>query len=738
MRHLKNLLSSQLVQGPLPWEFHGRNLVPQNCLGYAGKKYRDHWINDTATNYHVYCMYEGVNPALRISKSAYNGEGNPPAVMYGVAVDYDAEISLEEVQRALPRFGIHPPTWYEKTLSGNCRLVWLFEKPFKVPSREYLLKFLDEAKTWLNLSQLPGLDGPALRTPERYFTNGGEWVRLSERVISEDELRGFSLRVTSKFEWVSKDAGRVVNWEEITDECRRKYPRFSEWPFPVLAIGQQGPTFWIDGSTSPKSAIVLDVGFQTFAAHASKGMYTFKEIVGAQFVEATEDAHVGKAVAGIVTDGRTWYVEDGNGKWLDYDTSGVRRKLMVRGISDRRAKGETADPATKALDHLSTNHRVDIAASVPFFPRGVFTYNGQKVLNLHTVEALAPSEEVSVWGPDGKFPFLSSFLDSFLDPVAPQRDHLISWMSRFYTGCRNRKPVGGHVLILCGPPNAGKTFFSTAIMGRLVGGAANANSFFNGSDTFNSDLYNCALWCMDDGNVSGNASQHRQFSENVKRVAANRHWRCNEKFKKAVNIPWVGRGIITCNDDAESLQQLPNLDISIREKLLMLRVGVRKVSFYDSEQMDQILLEELPHLARFLIDWKPPAVCLENADVRFGLAAYCEPSLTRAANLSNGQSAFVELLLRWVRDYFAGNPAASEWRGTATDLRLAMSADSAFNEMLRVYRIEQFSRMLVSASSKNILHISIEDSEQGDLYRHFIIPRPPSILPKAAPKLPSE
>lgn len=736
MRHLKNLISSQLVEGPAPWDFSGRNLVPQNCLGNDGKKNRDSWINTPSTEYHVYSLYEGLNPCLRISKSAYNGEGNPPVIMYGIAADYDTDISLEEVMRVKHRFGIHPPTWFEQTLSSNCRLVWLFEKPLPVPSREYLLRFLEEAKTWLNLGQLPGLDLPALKTPERYFTNGGIWHRISDKPISADETRGFSLRVTSKFEWVNRDHGKAVSWEAITEECRRKYDRFKDWPYEVLAPGQQGPSFWIEGSTSPKSAIVLDVGFQTFSAHATKGMYTFKEVVGSQFVESVEDAHLGKAIDGIVTDGKTWYIEETTGRWQDYDSAGVRRRLMVRGLSDRRAKGETVDSVTKAQDHLASNCRVDIAATLPFFPKGLIQLNHQKILNLHFIEAMQPAEGPVVWGPGGEMPFLSSYFSGLFDP-ADQLDYFMSWTARFYRACLERKPNSGHVVILCGPPNAGKTFCATAVISRLVGGHANANAYFNGNDSFNSELFLNALWCMDDGNVSNTAAQHRQFSENVKRVAANRYWRSNEKFKKAANIPWLGRAIITCNDDPESLQQLPNMDISIREKLMMFRVGVRKIEFPDSEEMEKILLTEIPFLARYLLDWKVPKHCLQDSDVRFGLSSYCEPSLSRAANLSNGQSAFVELLLRWVKDFFAGNPEVSEWRGTATDLRLAMSADMSYENMLRVYRIEQFSRMLVSTSSKNILNLRIEDSSDGDIHRTFIIPRPSSTLPKATPSLPN-
>lgn len=738
-RHLKNLISSQLVEGPAPWEFNRRELVPAECLGQEGKPARDRWINSPRTEYHVYSMFEGSNAGQRISKSANGGEGNPPVFMHGLAVDYDADITVEEVRRVLHRFGIRTPAWFERTLSDNGRLVWLFERPLPLPSRDFTVRLLEEFKGWLNLGQIPGLDFPALRTPERYYTNGGEWTKLSDYVIPFDELQGFVLKISEKFQWTAREAGNAVSFEAITEECRRRYPRFaSDWPFPTLALGQQGPSFWVEGSTSPKSAIVTEIGMQTFAAHAIKGLYTWKEIVGAQFVESVEEAHMGAAIRDIYTDGKTWFIrEETTGQWQDYDIAGVRRRLQVRGMSDRKGRGETADDVTRAIDHMSSNSRVDIAASCPFYPKGLFTYNGRRILNLHRIDALAPAAEPAIWGPSGQFPFLSSFIDNFFDPIFPQKDIFLAWTKQFYSGCHNRTPGSGHTLFLCGPPNSGKTFLSNAVVGGLVGGCANANAFFNGIDSFNSDMFEHALWAMDDGHVSSTAAGHRRFSETVKSLAANRLWRMNEKFRKASNVPWQGRGIVTCNDDPESLQQLPNLDISIREKLILCRVGTRKVDFFSSDEMTQILGRELSYFARFLLDWSPPEHCFEGADVRFVIRAYCEPSLARAANLSNGQAAFVELLLRWVNDYFKGNPGMTEWKGTATDLRLAMSCDVAYNEMLRVYRIEHFSRMLVSTASKSILHLKIEDSDNGTA-RIFRIPRPQNEANEAKSELPSE
>jgi len=177
-----------------------------------------------------------------------------------------------------------------------------------------------------------------------------------------------------------------------------------------------------------------------------------------------------------------------------------------------------------------------------------------------------------------------------------------------------------------------------------------------------------------------------------------------------VMTPWQGRIIVTLNFDPESLRMIPNTDASILEKLFLLKAGDRKVQFKSQPEMEKLLVVELPWLLRWLLDWTPPAHCYEGADVRFGLAPYAEPSILRAANLSTGKTVFIEILSRWLKDYFTEvKPSATHWEGTATDLRMAMTANAVYAELLRGYRPEEIPKMLVNAMSREVMRIEISD-----------------------------
>lgn len=718
MVYLKNLSSSDCHEGILPWQFIGLSTVPPDA--FTNKALRDSWINTPETSYHVYTLFEGTQKTLRLRGARTGEDENPPLVMHGLAIDYDTAMSVEQVLKALPMMGEMPPTWFEQTLSGNGRLIWQFSEPLRLPSRRFAIKLIEKLDALIPFRKLAGIDEGCLKAPERYFTNGGRWTCISRRKVPAALLRGFVLKFSEKFDWLQREFGKAANLEDIKEECQKRYPRFHEWEGD-FTLGSQGPSFWVDGSTSPKSAIVRETGMHTFSAHAGKAFYSWAEIVGAEFVENTESIRLGKAVDGVYFDGRSFIVKDGSGRYAFHTKDNMRLLLQVtRGLKANAPRGETSE-IDRALAHVLQHGVVEGAGPCAFYPKGVFNYGGRRILNTHQIEVMQPAPEASVWGPAGKFPFLSNFFDTFFLPVEPQKDRFLAWFQYHYRACHARKPLSGHGVFIAGPVGCGKTFLNRGILGLSLGGFAEANSYLISSDNFNSELFEYALWCIDDGSVASSDKIHQLFSENVKRTVANRDHRCNEKFRKAFQTPWQGRIVVTLNPDPDSLRLIPNVDVSILEKLMLFLAGERKVQFRSQDEMENLLARELPYFLCWLLDWTPPAHCYEGADVRFGLAPYAEPSLLQSANLSSGKSVFVEILTRWLTEYFTEQaPHADRWEGTATELRMAMVTNPAYVEMLRNYRPDSLPRMLVTAMNKKLFKMEVVDDENS---RTFIIHR---------------
>lgn len=715
MLHLRNLSSSDTHEGVLPWEFVALSKVPPQA--FTDKALRDSWANLPDTDYHVYTLFEGVQSTLRLRGARTGADENPPCVMHGLAVDYDTAMTVEQVVKALPMMGEIPPTWFEQTLSGNARLIWQFEEPLNLPSRKFAVKMIEKIDGIIPFRKLPGIDEGCLKALERYFTNGARWTCISRRKVPKALLTGFVLKFSEKFDWLQTEFGKAVNLPDIEEECRKRYPRFAEWQ-GAFEIGAQGPSFWIDGSTSPKSAIVRDTGMHTFSGHAGKAFHSWAEIVGAEFVENNESVRLGKAVDGWYFDGKNFITKDGSGRFAFHTKDNARLLLQVHsGLKGEAKRGEMSE-VERALAHVLKNSVVEGAGPLAFFPRGVTTYSGRRILNTHQIEVMQPAPDPAIWGASGKFPFLSNFLDGFFLPVQPQLDRFLAWYQHHYKACYVRKPVSGHGVFIAGPVGCGKTFLNRGVLGLSLGGFAEANAFLTASDGFNSELFDFALWCIDDGSIASSDRVHLLFSENVKRIIANRDHRCNEKFRKAFQVWWQGRLVATLNNDPDSLRMIPNVDMSVLEKLMIFLAGPCRVQFLSQEGMEDLLRRELPHFLRWLLDWTPPDHCFAGAEVRFGVAPYAEPSLLQSANLSSGKSAFVEILTGWLKRYFTEQaPGAAYWEGTGTELRLAMVIDPAYVEMLRSYRPDALPRMLITAGNKGVIKLDVIDEGNTRRFR---------------------
>ena len=723
MFFLRNLSTSGVTRQD-PWLFTDLARVPAECLGAEGKKERQAWMTAPNTEFHAYSLFEGVNPNARISDK----EENSPALMHGLAVDYDFPLTDAEIDAGIARMDIKP-NWRETTLSGNCRLLWIFSKPLPLPSYGYAVALLQSMSDIIPFRQLAGIDEGALKAPERYFTNGCIWTKLNPLPVPWALLFGHAVRVSEKFDWKGPEFGVTIPLEVVAEKLAEKFPRFAEWPGDFV-LGAQGPSFWVGGSISSKSAIVRETGLQTFAGHAHKSFFNWSELIGADFCDRFKTEQIGKAVDGVYYDEKHYWSRNNRGLWcLDPKENIVGLLKHERGMSDMKRKGENTTELERALVYVQRNHRIKVADSFAFYPEGVITVAGQKVLNTHSRKTAFPAPSpVSA----NDFPFLWGFLKTFFNPPE-QLDYFLSWLAYFYAACYRRAPRSGQGVFIAGGTNVGKTFLNRAVIGTLVGGFGEANEYLLGSDNFNSELTDVALWVVDDGSIATDFRTHKRFSEMVKRMAANPSMRSNGKFLKANTVLWQGRIVVTMNTDADSIRMLPDLDLSLREKISIFRAhDVAQIQFLEQGEMDVMLTREIPAFARFLLDYRIPDHC-QSGDPRFGVSNYLEKSLVNTANQSSVSGTFGEILEEWQRAFFVERePHAMKWEGTALQLHKSILIDPTLSEAMKPYNVQAVGRMLVNLASKKVFDIRVEGDERR---RIFVIPRDEKMFPAKKPAL---
>jgi hypothetical protein len=710
---LKNL-STIATEPCVPWEVSLP--VPDGCA--EDKAARAKWMMNPLTNYNAYSSFEGLNSNQRIN-SKTGEEGNPPLYHTSLTLDIDFPLSEVEVRAAIDRMKIKP-NWLERSLSNNWRMVWLFEKPVAMASFEFAVLWLSMLDQIIPFRQVAGIDEGAILDPARYYTNGCKWEHLHDTPVPYTLLLGLLQKVSQKHNWDGAADGVSIPLDIVKEELKKKYPRFAEWD-GEFELKEQGPSFWVEGSVSPKSATVFATGMHTFAEHAAgKPFFNWTTLLGNDFVKTFKFEEMGRAVNGIHFDGRSYIRQNEKGEWLWEDKESVCLHLRVaRGLTDRRPKGMNYTQVDSALAMIKNNALISSAGSFAGYEKGIMHFNGNKYLNIHDKTAMTPSTETPKWGLDGNMPFLSHLFNQYFT-TDDQLPFFFSWCHRFYKSVYLRDPCSGHALFVFGPPNRGKTFVSNVIIAALVGGSAEAKAFLMGEDSFNSELFDYSLWTIDDGSVGGNQRLLHQFAEMVKRVVANQSFRSNEKFRKAGLVKWQGRPYITGNVDAESLRQIPNLDISIKEKIMLFRVrDIRDdgFAFKEPAEMRKILARELPIFARYMLDWVIPEHC-KSGDVRYGVQAYHEPTLLREANHSSSSGTFGEILDEFQREFFTvREPNATEWLGTALQLHKAILTDLTMVEAMRPYNVQAVSRMLSNLAVKKVFDIKIEGDEHRRLFR---------------------
>lgn len=714
-----------------PWEFQPLLPIPDNVRGKSNKKERDRWINDPGTDHNVYSLVVGVNPGQRVSAPSKLSEGNPPRELLGFCADYDAPVSEEALKEGLANLGRHQPNYFERTLSGNARLLWLFDKPVSVPGYQFTKEFFVFVQGKIRFDLVaPCLDKGAFEAPERYYTNACDWFVVQPTPMPSALVVGWLQEFSTKFKWAGAEFNEVgIPLPDIAAELAQKFPRFSEWTGP-FEEGAQGPTFWVDGSTSPKSAIVRATGMQTFADHAGKPFFHWVDLLGTQFLDRTKAVNLGAAVDNIFFDGRSYFRQLPSGVYRPFDRSDLSQHLKVtRKLSPKPDKAGTSQ-IDSALQFIQDHGNVVGAAPFAFRPHGRFFLNGEPVLNTHSRRVLTPAEKATKWGDEGEFPWLSKFLTGFFDPTE-QLEFFLAWLARFYATSHALDPRSGHNIFIAGDQNTGKTLLSRRIIGGLMNGSVEATDFLMGADKFGSELFDSAVWTIDDGTAAADRSGHKRFSDAVKRMAANPTHRYHAKFRVPLMVQWQGRVIVTCNRDEESIQMLPDLSLTLLDKIMLFRAADKAaVRFPEQAEMDRILERELPWFARFLLDYVTPEH-LVSPDTRFGVRCHHDESLVIVANQSSRSAVLTEVLMDWKDDYFEGNKGCHKWEGTAYQLHKAILMNPASAQATKSMTSESLARGLVTLKTKG--DKTIECRQDGPV-RVFTIHRENSEQPKETPE----
>ena len=724
-RYSRNLLDQTMLTDVAPWDFSATENITAQIR--HDKQSRQEWYNTISTQHYFYTLIEAHNPNQRVSQNA----NNPPKLIHGITADYDIKLSDERVNEAIESLKIKP-AYVERSL-GNCvRLIWTFPRPIPVDDYDFCTFVLQRAIKWLNLGILPSLDEGAVTSPSRQFCNGCQWRATGHGPVPEAELQAFFVSCGNDFRFKATDPTEIP-LDIVEKALREKYPNFN-WPGD-FTLESQGPSFWVEGSTSPLSAIVKKDGIFTFSGHASKPFFSYADLLGKEFVEKFKTESISSATADVYWDSlRMW--RKINGIYQSCKLEEFRNHLLVDcRLNDKKDQTGTS-PQDRALSHIYNTGRIAGGAPFVFQPQGIIDFNGNRTLNIYNCKPIQPADEWTPWGSEGKFPWISWHFDTFF-ATPEQLPHFVAWHQRFYKSAIDMKPVAGQNIVFIGYPSCGKGMTSQAIIAASVGGASDASNYLCKGADFNSELLDKPVWTIDDDAMAESSAMQTAFQSALKKSNANNRHLYSRKYEVPTMVIWMGRVILTLNPDYVSSRTLGSLDNNSLDKISIFRCKKypedAPKKFPEFYELVAILQRELPYYLRWLLEYKVPDSIAR--DERFGYRAFHDAQLLDMVHQGSKSAPFKEILVESLRVYFQNNKNATEWRGTLSQLTKLIHSDPYNEAVLRSLRLEQTNRYMEAIQHEGIIKMSVETGELKT--RTWIFPRFENLTPPDADQPPT-
>jgi hypothetical protein len=637
--------------------------LPLTTPAFANKGLYRAWCADERTDHCFYSMAEGDNKHERVS------DENPVNRIYGFVADYDAPLDWANVDVLLAARGDidRMPTWRTKTHSGYIRLVWEFSEPMPIAPELYDA-FCKRLALEIRATMLfAGYDKTSERATQ-VFELGSDWVKVSHP-LDIKLAKTILLKVANDVPLRSADTN--IPLDDVAAEVERRFPNRVKREF---IVGARCPLFWIDDNIDRDGGQIREDGIVCYSDRADKGFMTWRDIFGRKFVESYETSKVMNLVDQFWFNGKSFY------KLLHSTPVAIPKEQMVLelrklGFPHKAKKGQALSEVEGALLTISNESRVDEVAPVVFAKDRVVAFNGRRILNSSKAAPVRPAGT----GDPSEWKWIEHFITPFFVKDAEGRDTLpyfLAWFKRLYLAVLDHRLDQGQLLILLGQTGRGKTLLTNQIIGRAVGGYADASDYLSGNTSFNKDLCGSAMWVVDDQVAAATYADQRKFVELTKRCVANPRLEYHAKYADAVSLPWSGRVAMSLNLDANSLAALPTLDSSNRDKVLALRLNPKhRVTFRSNEETEAIIADELPYFLRWLIDYQVPEHVV--ASNRFGVKTYIDPFIEAAAYDNSSRSAIAELVEFFSRKYregatSCGAPTPTAWRGTLTDFQVTL------------------------------------------------------------------
>tara|TARA_Y100000114_G_scaffold130512_1_gene128350 strand:- start:13873 stop:15987 length:2115 start_codon:yes stop_codon:yes gene_type:complete len=655
IRCIKNRKSKTVELGE-PWNVD-RSKFPE----FPSKSAFREWENSKDAETCCYNLVEGEIPTDIISKH------NSPKWVHGVVADFDVRMDDRQFKKFMTRVidADYQPNWICRSFSGGAHLIYQFEKKIPYTMTAHFNRFMTALRQELAVESFgPEFDKKAWSNTACYFSPGTDWVNLNKEPLGENMLYSL-LYSTSKITDFSGHAVEIP-MDLVAEEMEKQYPG----ELTNMKVGDRCRFFWDEGGgVNTSGCVVRPEGMTVFTDSAPKPFYSWEEILGRDFVRKFEEDKIGGCIAPYFFDGKE-YMFVNEGKFEVLSKESLRLALECRhGLASRPPKKGGPSEMHKAIYTIESSKRVAGFLPFVFLKDRLVDFRGKTYFNTSTITPIQPSEEGQGWG-DG-FPTIAKWMEHMFGEE--QLRYELAWLGYAYRNALKGEPEKGHAHFLCGPPNCGKTLYNTTVLGGLFGGHMKATEYFMSVTPFNDYLFEEGFWTIDDSEPASDKKQLDKFTSMVKEFVANDEFQIATKFKKSGRVFWRGRLGVTLNDDPESIRLIPDLGMSIMDKIMVFRC---EAGYKFTRETKSLVESELPMFARWLADAETPH---DLVDVRFGVKSYINSDIKDMHRQSGELETFIAIF-DWARNSLADTDIPGRdgvWQGTAGELLTMAETEGA-------------------------------------------------------------
>jgi hypothetical protein len=322
------------------------------------------------------------------------------------------------------------------------------------------------------------------------------------------------------------------------------------------------------------------------------------------------------------TQGSYWYTTPED-TWVKANETAVQRYLTVnrsiKATPDRKGEPSQLDAAMDTIARIAS---VDQVTQLAGYSKGVYEFQGNRIL--------VPKSPTVIGGREGDWRFIKTLLTQFLGEE--QLEYFLGWLSwgrlAFVTGSF----APGQVNVFAGPPSCGKNAVLDLIVTPILGGrSGNPFQYMVGQTTFNGEIAKAEHLIISDQPPTGRYEDKVAFGARIKDLSANQIQRIHSKGKDAFSAEVFWRISVAVNDDDNSFDVLPPLDVATLEKMMLFRVSQPDIlpgnTLTARQEFADRIRKGLPAFVYYLENEHRirPEVAASKSAGRFGIDAYHHP-----------------------------------------------------------------------------------------------------------------